>query len=66
MLITINDKPHNLTDQSTVSELLLMQQINQQGLAVAVNNNVVPKRLWSEYQLMANDQIQLFQIVTGG
>lgn len=66
MLIILNDKPCNTAEQCCLSELLTLHQVNQQGLAVAVNNSVIPKRLWPQYQLTADDNVQLFHIVTGG
>ena len=66
MHIMLNDTPQQLTAVSTLAQLLQQQQLNTEGLAIAVNNSVIAKRLWHEYQLQNDDQIQLFQIVTGG
>ena len=66
MHILLNDTPLQLTDDSTLGQLLQQQQLTTEGLAIAVNNSVIAKRLWHEYQLQHHDQIQLFQIVTGG
>ena len=66
MHIMLNDTPLQLAAVSTLAQLLQQQQLNTEGLAIAVNNNVIAKRQWQEYQLQNNDQIQLFQIVTGG
>lgn len=66
MRIMLNDTPLQLATVSTLAQLLQQQQLRTEGLAIAVNNNVIAKRQWQEYQLQNNDQIQLFQIVTGG
>ncbi len=66
MHILLNDTPLQLAAVSTLAQLLQHQQLTTEGLAVAVNNSVITKRLWHEYQLQHHDQIQLFQIVTGG
>lgn len=66
MHILLNDTPLQLAAVSTLAQLLQQQQLTTEGLAVAVNNSVIAKRLWHEYQLQHHDQIQLFQIVTGG
>lgn len=66
MHIMLNDTPLQLAAVSTLAQLLQQQQLNTEGLAIAVNNSVIAKRLWHEYQLQNHDQIQLFQIVTGG
>ncbi|MCS4309073.1 sulfur carrier protein [Rheinheimera pacifica] len=66
MRIMLNDTPLQLATVSTLTQLLQQQQLRTEGLAIAVNNSVIAKRLWQEYQLQNHDQIQLFQIVTGG
>ncbi|MDX5407274.1 MAG: sulfur carrier protein ThiS [Chromatiaceae bacterium] len=66
MRILLNDTSLQLADDSTLAQLLQQQQLTTEGLAVAVNNSIIAKRLWHEYQLQHHDQIQLFQIVTGG
>lgn len=66
MHIKLNDTLITLAADSTLTQLLQQQQLNTEGLAIAVNNSVIAKRLWDEYQLQNQDQIQLFQIVTGG
>ena len=66
MHIMLNDTPLQLAAVCTLAQLLQQQQLNTEGLAIAVNNSVIAKRLWHEYQLQNDDQIQLFQIVTGG
>lgn len=66
MHIMLNDSIVQLRTHSTVAELLQLQQLATTGLAVAVNNNVIAKGHWSEYQLQHLDNVQLFHIVTGG
>ena len=66
MHIMLNDTPLQLAVVCTLEQLLQQQQLNTEGLAIAVNDSVIAKRLWHEYQLQNHDQIQLFQIVTGG
>lgn len=66
MHIMLNDIPLQLATNYTVAELVQQQQLKTEGLAVAINNTVLAKRLWPEYQLQPDDAVQLFQIVTGG
>ena len=66
MRILLNDTPLQLATNCTVAELVQQQQLKTEGLAVAINNTVLAKRLWPEYQLQPDDAVQLFQIVTGG
>lgn len=66
MHIMLNDTPLQLATNCTVAELVQQQQLKTEGLAVAINNTVLAKRLWPQYQLQPDDVVQLFQIVTGG
>ena len=66
MRIMLNDTPIQLATNCTVAELVQQQQLKTEGLAVAINNTVLAKRLWPQYQLQPDDAVQLFQIVTGG
>ena len=66
MQIMLNDKPLQVSANSTVSHLLQQQQLKPEGLAVAINNIVIAKRQWNEQQLQHNDCVSLFHIVTGG
>ncbi|MBV2129966.1 sulfur carrier protein ThiS [Arsukibacterium indicum] len=66
MHIRLNEQLLQLTSNCTVAELLQQQQLASEGLAVAINNTVISKRCWSEHKLQSNDNVQLFQIVTGG
>ncbi|MDX1679078.1 sulfur carrier protein ThiS [Arsukibacterium sp.] len=66
MNIQLNDQPLQLSANCTVTELLQQQQLAGEGLAVAINNTVINKRYWTVHQLQINDNVQIFQIVTGG
>ncbi len=40
--------------------------LSQQGIAVAVNQNVIAKSVWEEYRLKENDQIMIITATAGG
>ena len=68
MELTINHQtrffdpaPHSL------GELLQAELADKtQGVAVAVNNRVVPQHIWASTPLKANDQILLITATQGG
>ena len=66
MHITVNDDPFQLEAVSTVEQLVTRLGLDPNGLAVAINNNVLAKRLWPEHRLAPSDAVQFFQLVTGG
>jgi len=67
MNIIINEKPYRIKDGSTIDEALKEAQIkNQFGIAVAVNNVVIPKTVWANTPLCPNDQITIINAIFGG
>ena len=52
MHITVNDDPFQLEAVSTVEQLVTRLGLDPNGLAVAINNNVLAKRLWPEHPPM--------------
>ncbi|MDP4536775.1 sulfur carrier protein ThiS [Alkalimonas collagenimarina] len=66
MRIIVNQQPQQCDHQCTLQQLVQQLDINPNGLALAVNQQVIAKRLWSEHALQPDDQVVAFQIVTGG
>lgn len=55
-------------DCSDVIGLLRANDIDpdSNGIAVAVNDNVVPRREWTEYVLNEGDQVEVITAMQGG
>jgi len=67
MNLIINEKPYRIKDGSTVGEALKEAQIESRfGIAVAVNNVVIPKTLWETTTLNPNDQLTIINAIFGG
>lgn len=66
MKITLNDRFLTLTQPITLDVLLTKHHYSVQGIALAVNQNIIPRRQWTEYQLQDGDNIYLFQAIAGG
>ena len=67
MNIIINERPHSIKNGSTLVDALKEAQIeNQFGLAVAVNNVVIPKAIWENTTLYPNDQLTIINAIFGG
>lgn len=67
MEITLNDKNHSVTENSSLYELVLAQLGDKQkGIAVAVNDTVVPKSQWENHIIKSNDQILIIKATQGG
>lgn len=64
----MNDTPIDLNGSSLSLEHVISHSgINDfKGLAVAVNDNVIPKITWSAYQVKENDTITIIRATQGG
>lgn len=61
-----NDLTFELAKNSSLQDLLSMQQMNEQSLAVAVNQQVIPRAEWHNLVLNHGDKITVFQAIAGG
>lgn len=68
MQIYVNDKTVEVQSENTkLSHVLEVEGLfNQEGIAVAVNNNVIPKFDWEKYSLSENDHLTIIRAVQGG
>jgi sulfur carrier protein len=68
MNLTLNGRPATLPDPTTVADLLEEQRGDRRphGIAVAVNDDVVPRGDWAAWQLRDGDQVEVVTAVQGG
>ena len=66
MKIRLNDIELTLPTGQSLTELLAMQGIAPQGVAVALNGAVLPRGRWPETRLGDGDEIHLFTAIAGG
>jgi thiamine biosynthesis protein ThiS len=66
MKLTVNGKPVELPDGSTVSALLSALEIEPARVAVERNQDVVPRRTWAEARLSEGDHVEIVTFVGGG
>jgi sulfur carrier protein len=66
--VHINGAPENLTDATTIADLLRAQGIDPgaRGIAVAINEAIVPCASWAETALTAGDRIEIVKAFAGG
>lgn len=67
MHLIVNGEPAML-QTSTIIELLEQQGIGstQQGIAVAVNDTVIPRRNWPTHKLEEGDNVEVITAMQGG
>ena len=65
--LTVNGKLCRYAGQS-IDELIAMLDIDpkRRGIAVAVNETVVPRAAWTETQISPGDRIEIVRPLAGG
>ena len=66
MIIKVNNKEMELSNQASLQQLAETLQMPDKGVAVAVNNQMIPRTKWSETILQENDQIVVIKAACGG
>ena len=68
MDITINNQPRHFSSSSLTVQQLLDHELpeKQKGVAVAINNSVVPKADWSAQKIHEKDQVLIIKATQGG
>ena len=64
--IKINSRPHQVESSISLQALIMQFVDTQQGIAVAVNQNVIPRSLWASTTIKQADSIDIFQAIAGG
>lgn len=54
------------TEAHTVAQLAESLSLPERGVAVAVNNRIVPKTEWASYVLKEDDQVTIIKAAFGG
>ncbi|BDH47583.1 sulfur carrier protein ThiS [Salmonella enterica subsp. enterica serovar Choleraesuis] len=66
MQVWLNDQPIPCLAGIALSQLLAQLSQPVSGVALAVNDRIVPQNQWANYLLQDNDRILLFQTIAGG
>ena len=67
MDVFVNNELQSVEENSVLFSLMEILSMNdKKGIAVAINNAVVPKTKWSDYLLKSNDRITIIRATQGG
>ena len=66
MMISINKKQMSLPNDTTVSSLLEILDIESKFIAVEINMAIVPKSEFKTYKLREHDNVEIINPVGGG
>lgn len=64
--ITLNGKPHELEQATSVTALLDTLSVTPRQVAVAVNGTVVPRDAWPDTRISDGDTVEIVRAVGGG
>lgn len=66
-MIYINDQAHVFEQKRSLTELFIDLKMDvAKGIAVAVNNKVVPRSEWDDHTINKNDKLLLIKATQGG
>jgi sulfur carrier protein len=66
MRLTVNGREHDLATGATVADLLGALAVRSDGIAVALNDDVVPRAEHATRQLHDGDRLEIIVAVAGG
>lgn len=66
MNITVNNKTESIEDSTNLTSLIHHLEIDEKGIAIAVNLTVISKSDWDKLTLKENDNITIIKATQGG
>ena len=66
MTIKLNDKPFQVAEGTALDKFVESLDVQIQGIAIAVNYEIIPKSLWQETTLSDGMEIMMVHAVSGG
>ena len=66
MMLTVNDKEHELADGSSVRDLVVTLGLADAPVAVEVNRQLVPRGVHETERLHDGDRVEIVTLVGGG
>ena len=66
MTLLVNGAEEQLDGSTSVAELVERLGCGARGVAVAVNDGIVPRSCWSEHRLHDGDRVEVLRVAQGG
>lgn len=64
--IFLNDEVMSIADGSTLTDVLKGRTIAENGVALVLNAEVVPRSRWPHIMCQQDDMLEVFSVVAGG
>jgi len=66
MNIIINGEPRTIEPHTSLGDLLHLLDLKGKKLAIEVNQEIVPRSQFDNYQLCENDNVEIVHAIGGG
>ena len=66
MRIQINGEPREITDETTLAQLVSLLELKPEQIAIELNRTVVRRAEWSNAMLREDDTVEIVHFVGGG
>lgn len=66
MQIELNGQATQVIDQCSITKILEVLELQNQRVAVEVNQEVIPRAKHNSFELSSGDQVEIIQAVGGG
>ena len=66
MQIIVNDEAVHCEQFTSIASLLNTLKMDKPGVALALNQQILPRAQWEQQQLQDGDALLLFQAIAGG
>jgi sulfur carrier protein len=64
--LLVNGAEEQLDASTSVADLVERLGCGARGVAVAVNDDIVPRSVWSEHRLHDGDRVEVLRVAQGG
>jgi sulfur carrier protein len=64
--IEVNGELRSVPTWTTLHDLVDQLELGEQSVALAVNRSVVPRQVWRQHVLLAQDKIEIVRAIGGG
>jgi sulfur carrier protein len=64
--IEVNGEQRRVATWTTLLELVEQLELASEPVALAVNRSVVPRQVWRQHVLLAQDKIEIVRAIGGG
>lgn len=66
MKVQVNNKEVEISPSSTITQLAAQLELAVLGIAIAVNNRMIPRTEWEKYVLKESDVLVIIKAACGG